>query len=143
MTMSILPQDEPLTDSPVYIRPSSHRARKSSPTLDEAHLAPKQPIQVNKITSSCGSVVVPTTLKTAWKIPSKLLLNMHPRVSTSRRYQIKLEKALIDFESHQERRLSSLETQLGEQQDDMISKINLLWKTISEKLDDRPTHNTA
>ncbi|GJR94686.1 reverse transcriptase domain-containing protein [Tanacetum coccineum] len=42
-----------LMECPEYIRPSSHRARKSSPTLDEAHLAPKQPIQVNKITSSC------------------------------------------------------------------------------------------
>ncbi|GJR47202.1 hypothetical protein Tco_1315305 [Tanacetum coccineum] len=58
-------------------------------------------------------------------------------------YQMKLEKALIDFDSHQERRLSSLETQLGKQQDDMISKINLLWKTVSEKLDDTPTRNTA
>ncbi|GJV92768.1 hypothetical protein Tco_1540581 [Tanacetum coccineum] len=39
--------------------------------------------------------------------------------------------------------LSSLRTQLGQEQDDMISKINLLWKTISEKLDDTPTHNTT
>ncbi|GKB41081.1 hypothetical protein Tco_0886023 [Tanacetum coccineum] len=52
---------------------------------------------------------------------------------------MKLEKALIDFDSHQERRLSSLGTQLGQQQDDMISKINLLWETVSEKLDDTPT----
>ncbi|GKA19656.1 MAK10-like protein [Tanacetum coccineum] len=63
--------------------------------LMEAHLAPKQPIQVNKITSSC------------------------------------------------ERRLSILETQLGQQQDDMISKINLLWKAVSEKLDDTPIRNTT
>nr|GEX72457.1 MAK10-like protein [Tanacetum cinerariifolium] len=27
--------------------------------------------------------------------------------------------------------------------DDMIGKINLLWKTISERLDDTPVHNTA
>ncbi|GJT01980.1 hypothetical protein Tco_0823149 [Tanacetum coccineum] len=53
-------------------------------------------------------------------------------------YQTKLEKALIDFDSHQEKRLSSLRTQLGQQQDDMISKINLLWKVVSEKLDDAP-----
>ncbi|GJV16417.1 hypothetical protein Tco_1361740 [Tanacetum coccineum] len=56
---------------------------------------------------------------------------------------IQLEKAIIDFDSHQERRLSSLRTQLGQQQDDMISKINLLWKDISEKLDDMPIRNTA
>nr|GEV38779.1 hypothetical protein [Tanacetum cinerariifolium] len=61
----------------------------------------------------------------------------------SSNYQTKLEKALIDFDSHQEKRLSSLRTQLGQQQDDMISKINLLWKTVSKKLDDTPIRNTA
>ncbi|GKF48058.1 hypothetical protein Tco_0141309, partial [Tanacetum coccineum] len=39
-------------------------------------------------------------------------------------------------------RLSSLRTQLGQQQDDMISKINLLWKAVSEKLDDTPIRDT-
>ncbi|GJU53225.1 MAK10-like protein [Tanacetum coccineum] len=107
--------------------------------------------------------MVHTTLNTTWKIPNKLSSIMHPRISTkweahgqtfinpwngsfstySSSYQIKLEKALIDFDSHQERRLSSLEAQLGQQQDDMVSKINLLWKAVSEKLDDTPTRNTA
>ncbi|GJX24361.1 MAK10-like protein [Tanacetum coccineum] len=58
--------------------------------LMEAHLAPKQPIQVNKITSSC-----------------EICSGPHDTY-----YQMKLEKALIDFDSHQERRLSSLEAQL-------------------------------
>ncbi|GJZ13478.1 MAK10-like protein, partial [Tanacetum coccineum] len=58
-------------------------------------------------------------------------------------YQMKLEKALIDFDSHQEKRLSSLRTQLGQQQDNMISKINLLWKTISKKLNDTLIRNIA
>ncbi|GJT99920.1 hypothetical protein Tco_1110259 [Tanacetum coccineum] len=61
----------------------------------------------------------------------------------SSNYQPKLEKALIDFDSHQEKRLSSLRTQLGQMQDDMISKINLLWKTVSEKLDDTLIRNTS
>ncbi|GKC59379.1 zinc finger, CCHC-type containing protein [Tanacetum coccineum] len=47
-----------------------------------------------------------------------------------------LKKALDDFDSHQEKRLSHLRTQLEQQQDDMIGKINLLWKTVSEKLND-------
>ncbi|GKE33499.1 hypothetical protein Tco_1452821, partial [Tanacetum coccineum] len=38
---------------PDYIRLSSHRARNQVPRLMEAHLAPKQSIQLNKITSSC------------------------------------------------------------------------------------------
>ncbi|GJV90200.1 protein kinase-like domain, concanavalin A-like lectin/glucanase domain protein [Tanacetum coccineum] len=58
-------------------------------------------------------------------------------------YQIKLEKALLDFDSNQEKRLSHLRTQLGQQQDDMIGKINLLWKTVSEKLNDVSTPENA
>ncbi|GJS19639.1 MAK10-like protein [Tanacetum coccineum] len=46
----------------------------------------------------------------------------------SSNYQLKLEKAFFDFDSHQEKRLSYLRTQLEQQQDDMIGKINLLWK---------------
>ncbi|GJU12838.1 hypothetical protein Tco_1135234 [Tanacetum coccineum] len=41
------------------------------------------------------------------------------------------------------KRLSSLRTQLRQQQDDIISEINLLWKPVFEKLDDTPIHNTA
>ncbi|GJU42140.1 zinc finger, CCHC-type containing protein [Tanacetum coccineum] len=51
-------------------------------------------------------------------------------------YQIKLEKALDDFAYHQEKRLSSLRAQLRQHQDDIIGKINLLWKNVSEKLND-------
>ncbi|GKF08476.1 hypothetical protein Tco_0042700 [Tanacetum coccineum] len=47
---------------------------------------------------------------------------------------MKLEKELLDFDSNQDKRLSHLRTQLEQQQDDMIGKINLLWKTVSEKL---------
>ncbi|GJU46008.1 MAK10-like protein [Tanacetum coccineum] len=51
-------------------------------------------------------------------------------------YQIKLKNALLDFNSHQEKRLSHLKTQLEQHQDDIIEKVNLLWKTVSEKLND-------
>ncbi|GKA59373.1 hypothetical protein Tco_0758686 [Tanacetum coccineum] len=61
----------------------------------------------------------------------------------SSNYQTKLEKALVDFDSHKEKRLSSLRTQLVQQQNDMISKLNLLWKTVSENLDDTPLCDTA
>ncbi|GJQ92595.1 hypothetical protein Tco_0003734 [Tanacetum coccineum] len=54
-------------------------------------------------------------------------------------YQMKLEKALLDFDSNHEKRLSYLKTQLEQQQDDMIGKINLLWKTVSEKLNNVST----
>ncbi|GKC48352.1 hypothetical protein Tco_1066074, partial [Tanacetum coccineum] len=56
---------------------------------------------------------------------------------------MKLEKALLDFDSNQEKRLSYLRTQLGQQQDDTIRKINLLWKTVSKKLNDVSTPENA
>ncbi|GKF62386.1 hypothetical protein Tco_0182440, partial [Tanacetum coccineum] len=43
-------------------------------------------------------------------------------------------KALIDFDSHHEKRISHLKIQLKQQNDDMIGKINLLWKIASEEL---------
>ncbi|GJV33474.1 hypothetical protein Tco_1393874 [Tanacetum coccineum] len=58
-------------------------------------------------------------------------------------YQMKLEKTLLDFDSNQEKRLSHLRTQLEQQQGDMIRRINLLWKTISEKLNDVSTPENA
>nr|GEW68008.1 zinc finger, CCHC-type [Tanacetum cinerariifolium] len=52
-------------------------------------------------------------------------------------------QALIDFDAHQEKRLSSLRTQLEQQQDDMISKINLLWEAVTKNLDDAPLCDTT
>nr|GEY95718.1 protein kinase-like domain, concanavalin A-like lectin/glucanase domain protein [Tanacetum cinerariifolium]GEZ80327.1 protein kinase-like domain, concanavalin A-like lectin/glucanase domain protein [Tanacetum cinerariifolium] len=52
--------------------------------------------------------------------------------------------SLYDNESWNDLRdFANLRTQLRQQQDDMISKINILWKTISEKLDDAPIHDAA
>ncbi|GJY01147.1 MAK10-like protein [Tanacetum coccineum] len=58
-------------------------------------------------------------------------------------YQAKLERTLSGFDSHQERRLSSLGAQLERQQDYMINEINILWKVFSEKFDDTSTSSTA
>ncbi|GJR80025.1 hypothetical protein Tco_0150810 [Tanacetum coccineum] len=58
-------------------------------------------------------------------------------------YQTKLERVLNDFDSHQEKILSSLGTQLKEQQDEIIKKINTLWKVVSKKLDNTPTRDVS
>ncbi|GJS88015.1 hypothetical protein Tco_0770651 [Tanacetum coccineum] len=42
----------------------------------------------------------------------------------------KLKKSLLDFDSNQEKRLSYLRTQLEQQQDDMIGKINLPFENL-------------
>ncbi|GJZ00959.1 hypothetical protein Tco_0518920 [Tanacetum coccineum] len=116
-----LPQDVPSASDRHLIELENQVQR-----LMEAHLAPKQPIQVNKITSSCEICSVPHD--TQYCIEN-------------------LEQAFVDYASPPTDEAGgvclSLETQLGQHQDDMISKINLLWKTISKKLDDMPTRNTA
>ncbi|GKC21032.1 MAK10-like protein, partial [Tanacetum coccineum] len=159
--------------------------------LMEAHLAPKQLVQVNKITSLCeicsgphdaqycmehpeqafvdyvsshnnevGGRQFTTKLRprnfkeatNAWKdkpnfnwertqsftSPQKGLFSTY-----SSSYQATLERTLSEFDSYQERRLSSLEAQLGWQQDDMINKINILRKVFSKKLNDTSTRDTT
>ncbi|GKD51910.1 hypothetical protein Tco_1280886 [Tanacetum coccineum] len=71
-----LPQDVPSISDRHLIELENHVQR-----LMEAHLAPKQPVQVNKITSLCEICSGPTTLSTACKIPSKLSSSMHPRAT--------------------------------------------------------------
>ncbi|GKD03626.1 MAK10-like protein [Tanacetum coccineum] len=77
-----LPQD--------FLSTSNHRPielKNQVQRLMEAHIAPMQPTQVNKIASSCEICSGPTTLSTAWKIPNKALLDMHPRASHSQTSQ--------------------------------------------------------
>ncbi|GJY80771.1 hypothetical protein Tco_0493522 [Tanacetum coccineum] len=99
--MPIPSQDEPLTNRPVndprdFTKPvkaialpqdvpstSDRRLielENQVQCLMEAHLAPTQHTQVNKITTSCEICSGPTKLSIAWKIPNKPLLNTHPRV---------------------------------------------------------------
>ncbi|GJS57572.1 hypothetical protein Tco_0652356 [Tanacetum coccineum] len=58
-------------------------------------------------------------------------------------YQVKIEKLLSDFDSHQENRLSSLVTQIKQQQDKVINKINTLRKVVSNKFGNAPTRDIA
>ncbi|GJX49320.1 MAK10-like protein [Tanacetum coccineum] len=98
--------------------------------LMEAHFAPKKVVQVNKITSSCEICSGPHDIQYCMENPEQAFVDY----ASSRNNE---------FDSHQERRLSSLGAQLRRQQDDMINKINILWKVFSEKLDDTSTHDTA
>ncbi|GJR81523.1 hypothetical protein Tco_0152308 [Tanacetum coccineum] len=101
-TMSIPPQVEPSINRPTYPKDFAKPIKAISLPQDvpstsdlhlielenqvqrlmEAYLAPKKPVQVHKISSSCEICSGPTTLSIAWKIPSKLLSSMHPRVTT-------------------------------------------------------------
>ncbi|GJS43707.1 hypothetical protein Tco_0568750 [Tanacetum coccineum] len=107
-----LPQDVPSTSDRRLIELENQVQR-----LMEAHLAPTQPTQVNKVTTSCEICSGPHDTQYCMKDLEQAFL----------------EKALDDFNSHQEKRLSHLRTQLEQQQDDMIGNINLLWKTRYQK----------
>ncbi|GJY50656.1 hypothetical protein Tco_0441503 [Tanacetum coccineum] len=101
----------------------------------EAYLAPTQPVQVNRISSSCEICSGPHDTQHCMENPEQAFADY----ASLRTNKVGGTFALLDFESHHEKRLSHLRTQLGQQQDDMIGKINLLWKTISEKLNNVST----
>ncbi|GJX55017.1 hypothetical protein Tco_0284914 [Tanacetum coccineum] len=129
-----LPQDVPSTSDRRLIELETQVQR-----LMEAHLAPIQPTQVNKITTSCEICSGPHDTQYYMENFRQAFVVY----ASSRTNEVKLEKALLDFDSHQEKRLSYLRTQLEQQQDDMIGKINLLGKTIFTKLNDASTPKNA
>ncbi|GJU79666.1 MAK10-like protein [Tanacetum coccineum] len=181
-----LPQDVPITSDCRLIELENQVQR-----LMEAHLAPTQPNQVNKVSSPCKICSGPHDIQYCMKNPEQASVDYtsscinevggkrftpnqgprnfneatntwkdkpnfnwaHTQTITSPQggsvsihsssYQMKLEKALLDFDSNHEKRLSHLKTQLEQQQDDMIGKINLLWKTVSEKLNNVSTPENA
>ncbi|GKB76638.1 hypothetical protein Tco_0943533 [Tanacetum coccineum] len=117
-----LPQDVPSTSDRRLIELENQVQR-----LMEAHIAPTQPTQVNKITTLCE----------IYSCPHNTQYCMNDS-----------EQAYVDYASSRtneigKKRLSHLRTQLRQQQDDMIGKINLLWKTVSEKLNDISTPENA
>ncbi|GJX99586.1 hypothetical protein Tco_0356605 [Tanacetum coccineum] len=77
--------------------------------LMEAYHALTQPTQGNKITTSCEICSGPHDTQYCMENP---------------------EQAFIDYASSRANKMG------GKRQDDMIEKVNLLWKTVSEKLND-------
>ncbi|GJV43645.1 hypothetical protein Tco_1428181 [Tanacetum coccineum] len=134
-----LPQDVPNTSDHHLIELENQVQR-----LMEAHLAPKSSVQVNKIASSCEICSGPHNTQYCMKNPEQAFVEY----ASSRNNEVgvtqtKLERVLSDFDSHQEKRLSSLGTQLKQQQDDVINKINTLWKVVSKKCNNAPAHDNA
>ncbi|GJX02822.1 MAK10-like protein [Tanacetum coccineum] len=76
------------------------------------------------------SDLVPTTLSTAWKIPSKLLLSMRPRVPTKR----KASGLVSNFMASQDARLFKFEADFKQQQSEMTNKINTVLKAITNRV---------
>ncbi|GJW55772.1 hypothetical protein Tco_0099857 [Tanacetum coccineum] len=122
-----LPQDAPSISDRRLIKLESQVQR-----LMEARLAPKSSVQVNKITSLCEIYSGPHDTQYCMENPEKSFC-----------YQTRLERVLSDFDSRLEKILSSLGTQLKQQHDDVINKINTLCKVIFDRFDNTPARNTA
>nr|GEV91678.1 RNA-metabolising metallo-beta-lactamase family protein [Tanacetum cinerariifolium] len=117
-----LPQDVPSTSDHHLIE-----LENQVQCLMEAHLAPTQATQVNKVTTLYEICSGPHDTQYCMESP---------------------EQAFVGYASSRtdevgEKRLSHLRTQLEQQQDDMIGKNNLLWKTVFEKLNDAFTPENA
>nr|GFA20135.1 zinc finger, CCHC-type [Tanacetum cinerariifolium] len=98
-----------------------------------------------KLVDSLDLNVVPTTLSTAWKIPSKLLSNMRLRVPMKREASGTLSnpsKTILvtpifrrgKVTQTLDARLSKFETDFKQQQSEMTDKINTVLKAITDRI---------
>ncbi|GJU92287.1 hypothetical protein Tco_1304710 [Tanacetum coccineum] len=104
--------------------------------------------------------MVPMTLSIAWMIPSKLMLTTHPHAQ--KKWEVKSSlrtkgQGILTTPPTPGRRNQTLTRHIPKPslaykmdqfsstplQDDMIGKINLFWKTVSEKLNDVSTPENA
>ncbi|GJW64094.1 hypothetical protein Tco_0115978 [Tanacetum coccineum] len=121
-----LPQDVPSTSDRRLIE-----LENQVQGLMEAHLAPTQPTQVNKITTSCEIYSGPLTLNIAWKTPNKPLLNTHPRIPIKRKVS---EGLVSELMTSLDARLSKFEADFKQQQSEMTNKIDTVLKAITDRI---------
>ncbi|GJS69893.1 MAK10-like protein [Tanacetum coccineum] len=185
MIMSIPPQDEPLTNWPVndlrdFAKPVKaislpHDVPSTSDRrlielenqvqrLMEAHLAPKQPIQVNKITSSCEICIGPHDTQYCMETPEQTFVDyassrtdeaggkwytFKPKQNNlgdtynpswkshpnlSLNNQSNLKGLVSDFMAYQDARLSKFEADFKQQQSEMTNKIDTVLKAITDQI---------
>ncbi|GKA99626.1 hypothetical protein Tco_0827620 [Tanacetum coccineum] len=94
----------------------------------EAHLAPKQPIQVNKITSSCEICSGPHDTQYCMENPEQAFVEY----ASSR-----IDEAgglLSNFMASQDARLSKFEANFKKQQREMTNKIDMVLKAITDRM---------
>ncbi|GKC66378.1 hypothetical protein Tco_1098976 [Tanacetum coccineum] len=110
-----LPQDVPSTSDRRLIELENQVQR-----LMEAHLAPKQPIKVNKITSSCEIRSGPHNTQYCMENPEQAFSNLEGLVS--------------NFMASQDARLSKFKAGFKQQQSKMTNKINTVLKVITDRI---------
>ncbi|GJZ24448.1 MAK10-like protein [Tanacetum coccineum] len=119
-----LPQDVPSTSDRRLIELENQVQR-----LMEAHLAPTQPTQVNKITTSCEICSGPHDTQNCMENPEQAFVEY-----ASSRTDEAGEGLVSEFMASQDARLSKFETDFKQQQSEMTNKIDIVLKAITERI---------
>ncbi|GKB75902.1 hypothetical protein Tco_0942797 [Tanacetum coccineum] len=114
-----LPQDVPSTSDHLLIELENQAQR-----LMEAHLAPTQPTQVNKITNSCEIYNAPHDTQYCMEDPEQAFVGC----ASSRTDEA--EGLVSEFMASQDARLSKFEANFKQQQSEMTNKIDIVLKAI-------------
>ncbi|GJW82079.1 hypothetical protein Tco_0146054 [Tanacetum coccineum] len=121
-TMSIPPQDEPSISLPVSERPMGLELENQVQRLMEANLAPRQSVQVNKISSSCEIYSGPHDTQYCMENPEQAFVDY----ASSR--------LMSNFMASQDVRLSKFEANFKQQQGEMTNKIDTVLKAITDRI---------
>ncbi|GJT82509.1 MAK10-like protein [Tanacetum coccineum] len=97
--------------------------------LMEAHLAPMQPTQVNKITTSCKICNGPHDTQYCMEDPKQAFVEY-----ASSRTDITGEGLVSNFMASQDARLSMFEADFKQHQSEMTNKINTVLKAITDRM---------
>ncbi|GJR39823.1 hypothetical protein Tco_1215507 [Tanacetum coccineum] len=95
----------------------------------EAHLAPTQPTQVKKITTSCEICSGPHDTQYCMKDPEQAFVEY-----ASSRIDAAGEGLVSDFMASQDSRLSKFEADFKQQQSEMTNKIDTVLKAITDRI---------
>ncbi|GJZ22359.1 hypothetical protein Tco_0559398 [Tanacetum coccineum] len=118
-----LPQDVPSTSDRLLIELKSQVQR-----LMEAHLAPMQPTQVNKITSLCEICSGPHDTQYWIKNPKQAFVEYA---------SLRTDKAgglVSNFMASQDARLSKFDADFKQQHSEMTNKIDTMLKAITDRM---------
>ncbi|GJR37381.1 hypothetical protein Tco_1213065 [Tanacetum coccineum] len=119
-----LPQDVPSTSDRRLIELENQVQR-----LMEAHLAPTQPTQVNKITTPCEICSGPHDTQCCMENPEQAFVEY-----ASLRTDEAGEGLVSEFMASQDARLSKFEADFKQQQSEMTNKIDTVLKAITDRI---------
>ncbi|GKE28306.1 hypothetical protein Tco_1443690 [Tanacetum coccineum] len=104
--------------------------------LMEAHLAPKQPVKVNNISSSCEICSGPHDTQHCMKNPEQAFVDYASSRTDEAggKCQSNLKGLVSNFMASQDARLSKFEADFKQQQSEMTNKIDTVLKAITDQI---------